>query len=653
MAGSHRYSRLLACLALLLGAMTAVARAPAPATDAPPAVLYAGLPGVAGFALSPDGRHAAGLLRDDAGYVIAVFDLDAPSRPPALFQARDLGVEWLAWKGSGLLLAGLSARVAAGGFGLRAARVVALGPDGRLRRELPERRDREWLLQRVELIDVLPADPGHVLLALTSADRGRPRVYRVDVATGKRRLMQGTHPGVTTWLADGAGRVRVGYGIHSAGVSRRTFVRDPDGGAFRLLSEDPLTSGRVFTPVAFDGDAPDVLLVRSNHEGTTGLYRYDLRTRQFREELFRDPVVDMGRVVTDGSGRHVLGVEYDRDVRRSHWFDPRAAALADRLRSESGVDDVRLVAVADDLRRAIAYVASTDRPGRYVVAGPGEPVRELARDYPALDRLALAAARPVTFRARDGLGIPGYLTLPPGTGSRPARPLSAVVLPHGGPESRDVAEFAPLVQLLASRGYAVLQVNFRGSAGYGAAFEQAGRREWGGAMQDDVTDGTRWLIAEGIADPERLCIVGWSYGGYAALMGLVREPALYRCAASIAGISDLRRLAKANSMSYLSGQVTAARIGSPWRDGPQLAAASPLQRAGAITAPVLLVHGDRDRVVAVDHSRSMERALAAAGRPVTYLEIAGGDHALADRGHRRQLFETLDRFLREHLGTGG
>jgi dipeptidyl aminopeptidase/acylaminoacyl peptidase len=259
----------------------------------------------------------------------------------------------------------------------------------------------------------------------------------------------------------------------------------------------------------------------------------------------------------------------------------------------------------------------------------------------------------VTFSARDGLEIPGYLTLPPGMGARPAQPLPAVVLPHGGPESRDVAEFAPLVQLLAGRGYAVLQVNFRGSAGYGAAFEQAGRREWGGAMQDDVTDGTRWLIGEGIADAERLCIVGWSYGGYAALMGLVREPALYRCAASIAGISDLRRLARDNSMSYLSGQMTAVRIGRPWRDGPQLAAASPLQRANAITAPVLLVHGDRDRVVDVDQSRAMERALADAGRPVTYLEIAGGNHALAARDHRRQLFETLDRFLREHLGAGG
>jgi dipeptidyl aminopeptidase/acylaminoacyl peptidase len=650
---SHRYSRPREGLAVLLGALMAVTRVVAATPADVPAMLYASLPGVADFTIAPDGRHAAGLLRDDGGYVIAVFDLDAPSGPPALFEARDASVEWLAWNGSDLLLAGLSARVANGGFGLRAARVIALGTAGRLRRELPAPRDEDWLLQRVDLVDVLPADPGHVLLALTSADRGRPRVYRVDVATGKRRLVQGTHPGVTTWLTDSGGRVRAGHGIHAAGVSRRTFVRGPGGGAFRLLQEDPLTPGRVFTPVLFDAEDPDVLLVRSNHEGTAGLYRYDLRTRRFREALFRDPLVDIGRVVTDGSGRQVLGVEYDRDVRRSHWFDPRAAALADRLRAESGADDVRLVAVSDDLRRVIAFVASTDRPGRYVVAGPGEPVRELARDYPGLDRLALAAVRPVTFSARDGLRIPGYLTLPPGIGARPVQPLPAVVLPHGGPESRDVAEFSPLVQLLAGRGYAVLQVNFRGSAGYGAAFEQAGRREWGGAMQDDVTDGTRWLVAEGIADPERLCIVGWSYGGYAALMGLVREPGLYRCAASIAGISDLRRLARANSMSYLSARMTAARIGRPWRDGPQLAAASPLQRAGAITAPVLLVHGDRDPVVDVDQSRAMERALAGAGRPVTYVEIAGGNHALAARDHRRQLFETLDRFLREHLGAGG
>jgi dipeptidyl aminopeptidase/acylaminoacyl peptidase len=311
------------------------------------------------------------------------------------------------------------------------------------------------------------------------------------------------------------------------------------------------------------------------------------------------------------------------------------------------------VAGTDDLRRVIAYAQAPDRPGRYVVAGADGPVRELARDYPALEAVALAPVRPVAFRARDGLVIPGYLALPPGTAARPARTLPTVVLPHGGPESRDVAEFAPLVQLLASRGFAVLQLNFRGSAGYGAGFEQAGRRQWGRAMQDDVTDGTRWLVAEGIADAGRLCIVGWSYGGYAALMGVAREPGLYRCAASIAGVSDLPRLARANSSTYLTAQLTALRIGRPWRDGDALAALSPVNRATDITAPVLLVHGDRDRVVDVDHSRAMERALAAAGRPVTYVEIAGGDHALAEPAQRQRLFETLDRFLREQLAPAG
>jgi dipeptidyl aminopeptidase/acylaminoacyl peptidase len=609
---------------------------------------------VAGFALAPGGRHAAGVLRDGTGQTIAVFDLDAPARAPALFRARDLAVDWVAWKDDGLLLANITAPVRVGVPGVRAARVVAVGSDGRPRRELPAARSGEALVQRIALVDLLPADPDHVLLALTAADRGRPRVYRVDVRTGQRRLVQGTHPGVAAWLADATGRVRAGQGLHAAGVSTRTFVRAGGAGPFRLLREVPLAAGDEFTPVLFAGGDPDTLVARSRHEGgTTGLYAVDVRTGRVRERLFRDAAVDVGRVVTDASGHRLLGVEYDRDAPRSHWFDPRAAAVVARLRARLGVEDVRLVAGTDDLRRVIAYAQAPDRPGRYVVAGADGPVRELARDYPALEAVALAPVRPVAFRARDGLVIPGYLALPPGTAARPARTLPTVVLPHGGPESRDVAEFAPLVQLLASRGFAVLQLNFRGSAGYGAGFEQAGRRQWGRAMQDDVTDGTRWLVAEGIADAGRLCIVGWSYGGYAALMGVAREPGLYRCAASIAGVSDLPRLARANSSTYLTAQLTALRIGRPWRDGDALAALSPVNRATDITAPVLLVHGDRDRVVDVDHSRAMERALAAAGRPVTYVEIAGGDHALAEPAQRQRLFETLDRFLREQLAPAG
>lgn len=647
-AGRWRPRGLAVATALVAGLLAA---GPAAAAPPPPAARYAALPGVAGFALAPGGRRAAGVLRDGDGQTIAVFDLDAPARPPALFRARELAVDWLAWKDDGLLLANVTAPVRVGVPGVRAARVLALGADGRIRRELPAARAGEGLVQRIALVDPLPAAPHHVLLALTGADRGRPRVYRVDVRTGQRRLVQGAHPGVAAWLADDTGRVRAGQGLHAAGVSARTFVRPAGGGALRLLREVPLGAGDEFTPVLFPAGDPDTLVVRSRHEGaTTGLYAVDARTGAVRARLFRDAVVDVGRVVTDASGHRLLGVEYDRDAPRSHWFDPRAAAVVDRLRTRLGVDDVRLVDGTADLRRVIAYAQAPDRPGRYVVAGPDGPVRELARDYPALEAVALAPVRPVRFRARDGLVIPGYLTLPPGAA---ARSLPTVVLPHGGPESRDVAEFAPLVQLLASRGFAVFQLNFRGSAGYGAGFEAAGRRQWGRAMQDDVTDGTRWLVAEGIADAARLCIVGWSYGGYAALMGAAREPGLYRCAASIAGVSDLPRLARANSSTYLTAQLTARRIGRPWRDGDELAALSPVNRATDITAPVLLVHGDRDRVVDVDHSRTMQRALAAAGRPVTYVEIEGGDHALGRPAQRQRLFETLDRFLREQLAPAG
>jgi dipeptidyl aminopeptidase/acylaminoacyl peptidase len=303
-----------------------------------------------------------------------------------------------------------------------------------------------------------------------------------------------------------------------------------------------------------------------------------------------------------------------------------------------------------DYRRMIIYAESPDVPGRYYLYEPGtESLRLLGVTYPELDEQPLSPMRPVRYKARDGLEIPGYLSLPPGSGLRPATPLPAVVMPHGGPYVRDFAAFDPLVQLLTSRGYAVLQMNYRGSTGYGAEFQAAGQRQWGKAMQDDVTDGTAWLVAEGIADPARICIVGWSYGGYAALMGAAKEPDRYRCSVSIAGVADLRRLVE-SSNKYLYGRVSTRFIGDAWRDRKDLTENSPARRASAIRVPVLLAHGTKDRVVDPDQSRMMAAALKSAGRSFEYIELKDADHSVTQMPQRQQLFDAVDRFLGQYLG---
>lgn len=256
--------------------------------------------------------------------------------------------------------------------------------------------------------------------------------------------------------------------------------------------------------------------------------------------------------------------------------------------------------------------------------------------------------KPVSLRARDGLELHGFLTLPAGAGGRPS-PL--VVLPHGGPYwVYDSWGFDSDVQLLARAGYAVLQINFRGSGNYGRAFRLAGAREWGGAMQDDLTDATRWAIQEGIADPDRICLYGASYGGYASLMGVAKEPDLYRCAVGYVGVYDLQMMRREDMRQGSLGLRTWSRewVGN---DAAALAAASPTTLAHKIKVPVFLAAGGEDKVAPIAHSETMERALKRAGVAVETLYYPKEGHGFYTVEHRREFYSRLLDFLDRHIGS--
>jgi dipeptidyl aminopeptidase/acylaminoacyl peptidase len=248
----------------------------------------------------------------------------------------------------------------------------------------------------------------------------------------------------------------------------------------------------------------------------------------------------------------------------------------------------------------------------------------------------------INYRARDGLQIHGYLTMPLGEATGP---IPFVVLPHGGPYARDYLRFDYIAQMIASRGYGVLQPNFRGSTGYGNDFLLAGFREWGRKMQDDITDATRWLIDQKLADPSRICIVGWSYGGYAALMGAIREPSLYKCAASMAGPTDLRRIQPGSGREI-------SNVAVPVLNGDRslIDQNSPVKNADKITIPVLLAHGQQDVNVSIEDSLEMEKALKNAGKAVDTIYFPSDDHFLFREGDRIAFLKKLDEFLRTNLG---
>jgi dipeptidyl aminopeptidase/acylaminoacyl peptidase len=299
-----------------------------------------------------------------------------------------------------------------------------------------------------------------------------------------------------------------------------------------------------------------------------------------------------------------------------------------------------VVDASRDGKKLLIASESDVRPAEYLLLDTDEKkLRKIGSANPALAKTPLAAMKAISIKAPDGKLLPGYLTLPLGSG---AKKLPTIIYPHSGPYYRDNWGFDPMVQFMASRGFAVIQVNFRGSTGYGDEWYEAGLRNWGTVMVDDITATTKWAIAEGIADPAHTCIVGWSYGGYAALMSAVREPDLYKCVVSIAGVSDLRALAN-EARRFYGGRFRAKySIGD---DADELKAGSPLRSPDKIKVPVLLVHGDDDIQVSIDHSRRMARALDREKKKYELVVIKDGNHSLTRYEWRETLLTKLEAFL--------
>jgi dipeptidyl aminopeptidase/acylaminoacyl peptidase len=309
---------------------------------------------------------------------------------------------------------------------------------------------------------------------------------------------------------------------------------------------------------------------------------------------------------------------------------------------------VHISSASKDRNLLVLNVSSDRDPGAWYLFDRGaRKASALARSYPAIDPARQASTRPFVLTARDGLELHGLLTLPPGSAGKK---LPLVVMPHGGPYwVRDVWGYDPELQILGQHGYAVLQLNFRGSGGYGLQFIEKGLRQWGRAMQDDLSDATRWAISQGVADPGRICIYGASYGGYAALMGPIREPGLYRCAASFAGPTNLETMFKWGSIrnGKLGKRYLDRALGT---DKAELAARSPARHAAEIGVPVLLAHGYRDARVDVRHAHDMKSQLSKRNQPVEYVEYPETGHGLAIEKHRLDFYARLLRFLDRNIG---
>ncbi len=496
------------------------------------------------------------------------------------------------------------------------------------------------------LTDELADDERNVLIAVWPfAENPYTRIERMDAVTGRRIIVarspvQGAH-----FTTDNTGEVRFALGSGSDNV-QKLYYRVQRGEDWVLLNDEAV-SRRVEKPLGFSADGSLAYLWIEQAEGPDAIVSWNPQTNE-RHTLLRDEVVDPGLVIYQPGTRIPVGALYYGEVPKARFFDDTSSTA-------------RLYRSLQAALRSPVYITSSTRDGRIVLAqtwsgsNPGDfyrydtvekKARLLASRSSWIDPSQSAQVRPVALKARDGLPLHGFLTVPNG---KEARLLPMVVVPHGGPIGVfDDGSYEHETQLLAAAGYAVLQINFRGSSNYGRAHTAAARHQWGLRMQDDVTDATRWAIEQGIADGKRICIYGASYGAYAALMGTVREPGLYQCAAGYVGIYDL-------PLMFERGDIQSDRSGMTylrdWLGAPEaLAERSPVNLAAQVKVPVFLAAGGEDKRAPIQHTKKMEAALRRAGTPVESLYYKSEGHGFYTPQHQREYYTRLLAFLSRSLG---
>lgn len=629
-----------------------------------------------GPTLSPSGRYLALLSSVKGEGVIHIADVHDETAKPVVFTLANASVEWVAWKSDDRLLYATEYWIGQLGNPLGpedmwrktkrlVSRVKAMDRDGKNVVTLftgNAEALRNWDLTSVT--DFRANDPQHIIMP---AYRYQSRdLYLVNVLTGASERIAKGNPATCCWYTDRDGNAAFRIDHNWLGTLAYIYSRNGPGNVaaddlewanFLTISLRNEYFDRTpdFYPY-FPGPEPNSLYVVARPDGadTSGIYLYDFAAKKYLKTLATVPGIDIDHAYIDPHSLEYFGTRYYADRKVARLVNKTHQAHLDALDKYFGGEvDVYLEDYDRAMENWLLYtVGPRDRGSWHLYRVKDRFVRQVQHQFPVIDPQRLGTTKVVRYTARDGLEIMGYLTTPPNAPKDDPPPL--IMLPHGGPELRDYYRFDRLVQLLASRGYRVFQPNFRGSSGFGERFADSGKREWGGAMQDDLTDAFEFLVKSGYATRERACIVGGSYGGYAALAAAAMTPDLYRCAVSIAGISDLPRWLKSDKRRFSEApeiyEYMKRQLGDPQKDAAMLEARSPMRLAGAVKAPVLLIHGRDDQRVPVEQSRDMDDALRAAGKDVRYVEIKDAGHSLSEDGWR-VAFAAILEFLDKHLPT--
>lgn len=501
---------------------------------------------------------------------------------------------------------------------------------------------------KADVVDILEDDDDHMILSHNRRDESVFDVFRVNVRTGAETLIAENPGNIVSWGTDHDGKLRVAG--TTDGVNTSLLYRDSEDEPFRAIVTTSFKEG--VAPLFFTFDNRRLYVSSNRGRDKSAIFEFDPATAKEGALLVESDEADVDSLSYSRKRRVLTAARWTTWKLQRKFFDAQTEAMFADVEAKLPGYEVSFVS-ADKAEEKFIVATTSDRTAgkRYLYDRQARTLELLAEVKPWLPESELGPMQPVTFTARDGLVIHGYLTLPKGVA---ARDLPVVVNVHGGPWARDAWGFNPEVQFLANRGYAVLQVNFRGSTGYGRAFWEASFREWGRKMQDDITDGVQWLIAQGIADPKRVAIYGGSYGGYATLAGLAYTPDLYAAGIDYVGVSNLLTFMKAIP-PYWKPMLAMLQemVGDMEKDEAMLRAASPVFSADRIKAPLLIAQGAKDPRVVKSESDQMVEAMRARGVEVEYIVKDNEGHGFRNEENRFEFYEAMERFLARHLAPAG
>lgn len=628
--------------------------APAASNEAAPAQiptsLFAARSPFSGALLSPDGKRIALSIKANDQDNIVILDA-ATKQPITRTTVGDDRFElaWFRWAGNDRILFSLSGttliqneeyhytRLFVSDLASHTTTYVGLPTEGLLGDE----------------VLYLPPDGSYVLLALQDAAVDEPEVRRfpLDGTNMKNAVkVQSRQFNVWDWDADDNGVVRIGYYIQENQVSvlyRKTAAED-----FKVVAKfngnQDSDRSQLYSALKIMNGTEDGLTLAKGPSGKIALRRVNLTTGQLGDVVYENPNADLTDFDLDKSGKPVA-VYYTDDRDKIVWLDPKMAQVQAQLESALGGQDLWIMSRAKDDSRMILAAGDANDPGSYYIYTPATHTLDFVTDYrPGMPVASLAPVKPVSYPARDGTTIHAYLTLPKGRGPKN---LPLIIMPHGGPYGiRDTLDYNDEVQLLANRGYAVLQPNYRGSGGYGDDFEKLGDGQIGRKMQDDIDDGEDWAVKQGIADKNRVCVDGASYGGYAALWAVERNPERYRCAASFAGVTDWEKILKydADFFTRSGSKKWSSRVRGTEK-GFDMNSVSPARQAAKLTRPVLIAQGKRDSRVPYSQFKEMRDALSSANfTKVDYLVFDKEGHGFDTAEDEQKWYDALDAFLKKN-----